>query len=102
MTYEEALQIAIEELYDAVDYCRAMNKGFPKVERQCNRLMEAHDLLRKELENADKKREWVGLTQEELQDLCVKSYHTDNAGETHFGRGYFADAIEAKLKEKNT
>ena len=48
------------------------------------------------------KREWVGLTQEELQDLCVKSYHTDNAGETHFNRGYFADAIEAKLKEKNT
>lgn len=47
------------------------------------------------------KREWVGLTQEELQDLCVKSYHTDNAGETHFNRGYFADAIEAKLKEKN-
>ena len=47
------------------------------------------------------KREWVGLTQEELQDLCVKSYHTDNAGETHFNRGYFADAIEDKLKEKN-
>ena len=55
MTYEEALQIAIEELYDAVDYCRAMNKGFPKVERQCNRLMEAHDLLRKELQDADAK-----------------------------------------------
>ena len=47
-------------------------------------------------------REWVGLTQEELQDLCVKSYHTDNTGETHFNRGYFADAIEDKLKEKNT
>ena len=47
------------------------------------------------------KREWVGLTKEELQNLCAKSYHTDNAGETHFNRGYFADAIEAKLKEKN-
>lgn len=47
------------------------------------------------------KREWVGLTQEELQDLCVKSYHTDNAGETHFNRGYFADAIEDKLRSKN-
>lgn len=47
------------------------------------------------------KREWVGLTQEELQDLCVKSYATDNAGETHFDRGYFATSIEAKLKEKN-
>ena len=55
-----------------------------------------------ELEAKLSKREWVGLTKEELQDMCVKSYHTDNAGETHFNRGYFADAIEAKLKEKNT
>jgi hypothetical protein len=48
------------------------------------------------------KRGWVGLTKEELQNLCAKSYHTDNSGETHFDRGYFADAIEAKLREKNT
>ena len=54
------------------------------------------------LEEAAKQRKWVGLTKEELQHLCVNSYHTDNAGETHFNRGYFADAIEAKLKEKNT
>ena len=61
----------------------------------CDEVVEGFDHLEKE-------REWVGLTQEELQDLCVKSYHTDNAGKTHFNRGYFADAIEAKLKEKNT
>lgn len=48
------------------------------------------------------KREWVGLTTYELQDLTTKSYVTYNTGETHFNRGYFADAIEAKLKEKNT
>jgi len=30
MTYEQALQIAIEQLDDAVDYLKAMNKGFPK------------------------------------------------------------------------
>ena len=53
------------------------------------------------LEEAAHQREWVGLTKEELQHLCVNSYHTDNAGETHFNRGSFADAIEAKLKEKN-
>jgi len=47
------------------------------------------------------KQEWVGLTAEELQDSAAKSYFKDNAGETHFARGYFADAIEAKLKEKN-
>lgn len=59
-------------------------------------------LIDEKLKGKTTKREWVGLTQEELQDLCVKSYHTDNAGETHFNRGYFADAIEAKLKEKNS
>ena len=48
------------------------------------------------------KREWVGLTTYELQDLTTKSYVTYNTGETHFNRGHFADAIEAKLKEKNT
>ena len=64
------------------------------------RPIERRDALRQALGQPE--REWVGLTQEELQDLCVKSYHTDNAGETHFNRGYFADAIEAKLKEKNT
>jgi len=47
-------------------------------------------------------REWVGLTPIELIDLCEKSYRTGTRGETFFSRGYFADAIEAKLKEKNT
>ena len=53
MTYEEALQIAIEELYDAVEYLKAMNKGFPRVEAQCTELKKAHDLLRKALEDAE-------------------------------------------------
>ena len=47
------------------------------------------------------KREWVGLTQEELQYLREKSCETGNWGEIHFNCSYFADAIEAKLKEKN-
>ena len=47
------------------------------------------------------KREWVGLTKQELQSLCLKSYRHGYLGETYFDRGYFADAIEAKLKEKN-
>lgn len=53
MTYEQALQIAIEELYDSVEYLKAMNKGFPRVEAQCAELKEAHDLLRKALEDAE-------------------------------------------------
>lgn len=61
----------------------------------CDEVVEGFDHLKED-------REWVGVTAEELQELCAKSYHTDNAGKTHFARGYFADAIEAKLKEKNT
>jgi hypothetical protein len=60
-------------------------------------------MARKVLIQASKeKREWVGLTPLELIDLCEKSYSTNNTGETHFNRAYFSDAIEAKLKEKNT
>jgi len=50
MTYEEALQIAIEELYDRVEYIKAMDKGFPRVKAQLDQLKEAHDMLRKELD----------------------------------------------------
>ena len=75
-------------------------------EDECERDMQLFINMKKWLEAAyeavQQKREWVGLTKEELQYLCVNSYQTDNAGETHFNRGYFADAIEAKLKEKNT
>ena len=129
MTYEEALQIAIEELYDTVEYLKAMNKGFPRVEAQCNELMEAHDLLRKKLEDAEKKfefkngpinfmpleetpenfershqkeREWVGLTTEEFVHISYEHQRYDESNEPWFDRGGFARAIEQLLKEKNT
>lgn len=95
MTYEQALQIAIEQLDDAVDYLKAMNKGFPKVEKQVDELMSASNALRKALE---KKREWVGLTDEDKAELLqnnVGSMLHSNA-ERDFA------LIEAKLKEKNT
>ena len=45
------------------------------------------------------KREWVGLTDEEKSDLWCKSTGRNYVNEdTHV----FADAIEAKLREKNT
>ena len=50
MTYEQALQIAIEQLDDAVDYLKAMNKGFPKVEKQVDEFRSASNALRKALE----------------------------------------------------
>jgi hypothetical protein len=51
------------------------------------------------LYTAPPKREWVGLTDEEKSDLWCESTGRDWVNEdTHV----FADAIEAKLKEKNT
>jgi len=55
MTYEKALEIAVDELYDRVEYIKAMNKGFPRVEAQCAQLKEAHDILRKELDELQEK-----------------------------------------------
>ena len=40
------------------------------------------------------KREWVGLTDEEMQQTCYKTFSLDPY--------IIARAIEAKLKEKNT
>ena len=54
MTYEEALQIAMEELYDAVEVLRRNNKGYPsRVDLECNRLLTARNVLCKALEDAE-------------------------------------------------
>ena len=48
------------------------------------------------------KREWQGLTDEEIQDLSYLSQKIDEGNAAWFDRLGFARAIEAKLKEKNT
>ena len=47
------------------------------------------------------KREWVGLTDDEIQDLGYLSEKFDASNSEWFDRWGFAQAIEAKLKEKN-
>ena len=47
------------------------------------------------------KREWVGLTDEEIQDLGYLSEKFDASNSEWFDRWGFARAIESKLKEKN-
>ena len=47
------------------------------------------------------KRQWVGLTDEEIQDLSYLSQKIDEGNSEWFDRWGFARAIEAKLKEKN-
>jgi hypothetical protein len=47
------------------------------------------------------KREWQGLTDDEIDDLSHLSQKIDQSNETWFDRLGFARAIEAKLKGKN-
>jgi len=47
------------------------------------------------------KREWVGLTDEEIDDLSYLSQKIDASNAAWFDRWGFARAIEAKLKERN-
>ena len=46
-------------------------------------------------------KQWVGLTDEEIQDLSYLSQKIDEGNSPWFDRWGFARAIEAKLKEKN-
>ena len=47
------------------------------------------------------KREWVGLTDDEIQDLSYLSEKCDASNSEWFDRWGFARAVEAKLKDKN-
>ncbi len=47
------------------------------------------------------RRKWVGLTDEEIQDLSYLSQKIDEGNAEWFDRWGFARAIEAKLREKN-
>jgi hypothetical protein len=46
---------------------------------------------------APPKKEWVGLTNEEIEDIRLEYHYADGAVKVGYER-----AIEAKLKEKNT
>jgi hypothetical protein len=50
--------------------------------------------------NPKPKKEWVGLTDDEMFDCLVQA--DGEAKRLPFGFKWFAEAIEAKLKEKNT
>jgi hypothetical protein len=50
---------------------------------------------------APPKKQWVGLTDEEIDDLSYLSQKIDEGNAAWFDRCGFARAIEAKLKEKN-
>jgi hypothetical protein len=65
-------------------------------------LVDADDTLQKRVDEKEKREhEWVGLTDEEIQDLGYLSQKIDESNSPWFDRWGFAQAIEAKLKEKN-
>jgi hypothetical protein len=55
---------------------------------------------RKGWTEAHLKKQWVGLTDEEMFDCLVQA--DGEAKRLPFGFKWFAEAVEAKLKEKNT
>ena len=94
MTYEEALQIAKEELDEKIEYLSDTFKGYSaRIESYIYNLSMARKALIQALEE---KREWVGLTREE-EAVIIEQWHTDEGKPSQLCR-----IIEAKLKEKNT
>jgi hypothetical protein len=103
MLDRELLQQALDELLhlsdglDAVEIIKALQTRLAqpepepiKLEMWKNAAYSAMDLLI--AQQATPKKEWVGLTDEEIWEMSQYNCGT---------RGEFARAIEAKLKEKN-
>ena len=97
MAYEVPLHELLEGVPEnarlVIDSEDGMSTSFIPVGLYCKRAASA---LRQAL--AQPKREWVGLTDEELEPLC-------DLWRVSYGSVYvdeFARAIEAKLKEKNS
>ena len=78
---------AMKQALSALD--RVMSPG-PAVQ-------EAITALRAAIEQAEKPRQWHGLTDDEIRD-CFQQRHNDKVIE----RRWIAEEIEAKLLEKNT
>jgi len=80
---------SIELVFDrlSVDWTPEEDEAFNEVEKQSN-------LGKQILQEIKPKREWVGLTDEEIQE-CLQGLPTQTID-------VYARRIEAKLKEKNT
>ena len=108
----EAMQLALEALESVTGHFTRT----PSTLRDSEVRGEAHKaitVLRQALVDADDtsqervdemvktEHEWVGLTDEEIQDLSYLSQKIDASNSEWFDRWEFARAIEQALKEKN-
>ena len=90
MTDRELMQQALDVMLAAI------KAGDWKVDGACDPDM-VLEALRARLAQPEPKREWQGLTDEEILEEYRQSYGDDG----NLTDIYFAHAIEAKLKEKN-
>ena len=86
----DAMKQALEALEGFIPYLPLPDKT------QCGRYDKAITALRAAIEQAEKPRQWQGLTDEEIDELALDENGLPNS---HIE---FARAIEAKLKERNT
>jgi len=104
MTDRELMQQALEALETNNQAWKQLadsgDAGFWEAEEQpfYELSVKAITALRQALET---EREWVGLTDEEIQDLSYLSQKTDASNAAWFDRWGFAKSIQQALKEKN-
>jgi hypothetical protein len=103
-----ALRQALEEKQEPFEYWNAV-EGWVKIDEVCEHfdavgcgtIYKSAGEGRTPLYTTPPKKEWVGLTDGEIQDLSYLSQKIDEGNAAWFDRWGFARAIEAKLKEKN-
>jgi hypothetical protein len=99
----EAMQMALEALEKVIT---AFGSGLTLQQNAITALrqalVDADDTLQKRVDETSKaEHEWVGLTDEEIQDLGYLSQKIDEGNSPWFDRLGFAKAIEQALKKKN-
>jgi hypothetical protein len=94
----EAMQIALEALEKVTKHFTRT----PSTLMDSEARVEAHNAITALRQALETKREWSGLTDEEIQDLGYLSQKIDEGNAEWFDRWGFARAVEAKLKERNT
>jgi hypothetical protein len=90
MTDEERLQLITDQLIIVRDNLfRGLSKSMQKLQAR-----DINEVLGLENFTESPSREWVGLTDEEMKQVCYETFSYDPY--------VIAGAIEDKLKEKNT
>ncbi len=97
------MQIALEALEKVIT---AFGSGLTLQQKAATALRQAlvdtGDTSKKRVDEKEKREhEWVGLTDEEIQDLSYLSQKIDEGNAEWFDRLGFAKAIEQVLKDKN-